>query len=360
MPIDPRATGLTGLLGLLGQPAAQQGFGQRLQQGFANNSNTLATIGAGLLAHRQNATRPMFGDPRDLMYAQAADQERMETQRKQEEEAKRQNQTVQWLRRKDPSLTEDDALAIIGEPAILSDWLKSDDPAEGVNFGLTPIWGKDADGRDAIGVLGDDGTFKPIDTGGFEPSPRGSWIDTGTSRQFVDNFGGAGGPAVPIDIAGREAEEARGKAVGEAEAALPAAMVSAEQTIAKIDSVIGHPGRETATGMSGTLDPRNYMAGTDATNFRVRLQQLSGESFLQARQLLKGGGQITDFESGKAEAAVARMNTAQSDEEFIVALKDFRDAVAQGVQKLQMTAGQQPTFQAPAPAVDLRQKYRLE
>jgi hypothetical protein len=68
------------------------------------------------------------------------------------------------------------------------------------------------------------------------------------------------------------------------------------------------------------------------------MDQISGGAFLQARQLLKGGGAITDFESQKAEQAFIRMNAAQKPEDYRKAMTDFLDAVRAGLPKLQTAA----------------------
>jgi hypothetical protein len=127
---------------------------------------------------------------------------------------------------------------------------------------------------------------------------------------------------------------------------LPKVQSEAQRTVALIDRALNHPGREAATGASSRFDPRNFLPGTDATNFRVMLEQLKGGTFLQAFQSLKGGGAITETEGRKAEQAIARLDQAQSDDEFIVALKDLRD-VAEGLprsiqQKLMATGQAQP------------------
>ena len=59
-----------------------------------------------------------------------------------------------------------------------------------------------------------------------------------------------------------------------------------------IDQALQHPGLETATGLQGRIDPRNYIPGTDSYNFNVRLDQLKGKTFLQAFEQLKGGGKL--------------------------------------------------------------------
>lgn len=77
--------------------------------------------------------------------------------------------------------------------------------------------------------------------------------------------------------------------------------------------------------------------GTAKADFQNRVKQLMGESFLAARQLLKGGGPITDYEGKKADEAMSRMSTALengSKEEFILAVQDFKAMVRQGAAKL--------------------------
>jgi hypothetical protein len=113
----------------------------------------------------------------------------------------------------------------------------------------------------------------------------------------------------------------------ERERALEAQRASAASQLGVIDQAIKHPGRETATGLSSTTDPRNFIPGTDATNFQVLLDQIGGAAFLQGFQSLKGGGAITEIEGKKAEQAIARLNRAQSDEEFKKSLEDLREVL---------------------------------
>jgi hypothetical protein len=113
-----------------------------------------------------------------------------------------------------------------------------------------------------------------------------------------------------------------------------AAVSSVKNQIGVIDKALGHKGRETATGLSSTLDPRNYIAGTDATDFKVVVDQIGGAAFLQAFESLKGGGQITEVEGKKATDAMARLNLAQSDKEFKTALTDLRKVMSDGLSRL--------------------------
>lgn len=112
-----------------------------------------------------------------------------------------------------------------------------------------------------------------------------------------------------------------------------AAVQTAADSIAVLDKAINHPGRETATGMSGVLWPSNYLPGTDAKDFRVVADQLQGKAFLQAFDSLKGGGQITEVEGKKATDAIARLNTTQSDGEYKVALEELREVIVKGYER---------------------------
>ncbi len=101
-----------------------------------------------------------------------------------------------------------------------------------------------------------------------------------------------------------------------------------------LQMAIDHPGREAATGASSRFDPRNYFPGTDATNFQVVLDQINGAAFLQAFETLRGGGQITEVEGTKATQAIARLNRAQSDAEFLKALKELQGIMGKGYARL--------------------------
>lgn len=113
-----------------------------------------------------------------------------------------------------------------------------------------------------------------------------------------------------------------------------ASISAAANQIAVIDKALKHPGRSTATGLSGALDPRNFVPGTDATDFRAVLDQIGGSAFLQAFEILKGGGAITEVEGKRATDAIARLSRAQSDEEFVTSLNDLRKVMTDGYKRL--------------------------
>lgn len=138
------------------------------------------------------------------------------------------------------------------------------------------------------------------------------------------------------------------EAAAQRRAALPQVIAKTDQTLALINQALNHPGLATATGASGMLDPRNYLPGTAARDFQVLLDQLKGQTFLEAFQSLKGGGAITQVEGQKAEQAIARLNTAQSDEAFRAALTELASVAQAAKQRAMQNAGgapQQPASQ---------------
>jgi hypothetical protein len=82
-----------------------------------------------------------------------------------------------------------------------------------------------------------------------------------------------------------------------------------------------------------------FQSGTEVSNFRVRLDQIKDKTFLQAFETLKGAGQITEKEGEKATSALNRMNTAQSEVEFIKAAREFEDNVQKGMEMARQRAG---------------------
>lgn len=152
----------------------------------------------------------------------------------------------------------------------------------------------------------------------------------------------------PHNVAARASAQAQGSAQGQARADLPATIGSAQEALSVIDQLIAHPGRTRITGLSGTLGITGLAGkGADA---KALLDQIKGKAFLQAFESLKGGGQITEIEGLKAEQAIARLNTAQTDEAFLAALYELKEVINNGLVRARMKAGvtgPQPGFTPP-------------
>lgn len=144
------------------------------------------------------------------------------------------------------------------------------------------------------------------------------------------------------------AAKAAGKAGGEAMVQAAGAKEDVDYATQLIDDLLNDPALNKVVGpLQGALP--NVSA--DAVRVQAKIDRLSGQAFIAARQMLKGGGQITDFESKRAEAAYSLlMNTRLSDEDYRAALMEFKDAVQAGYNRLmaQAEAGGASSPQAPA------------
>lgn len=138
-------------------------------------------------------------------------------------------------------------------------------------------------------------------------------------------------------VAGAKEEgKAAGKTTGEARAGIDYAKQSVDEIDSTINQLATHPGIKGITGVRGAIP---NIPGSEAADAEALREQLGGKVFLQARQALKGGGQITDYEGQKAEQAYARMQKAQSPEAFQKALQEYKGHVHRGFEILQKQAG---------------------
>jgi hypothetical protein len=148
----------------------------------------------------------------------------------------------------------------------------------------------------------------------------------------------------PEAIAMRSKMTEVGKADAKFEANAPQAIATAKVALTKIDELLASPGLSSAVGMGGieTLGIpgiAKFIPGTDAADFKARLDEVLGGAFMEAFNTLKGGGQITEKEGEKATAAITRMSTSQSEKEFIKAAKDFQEVIKSSIKKSEARLG---------------------
>ena len=125
-----------------------------------------------------------------------------------------------------------------------------------------------------------------------------------------------------------------GAAAGAAKIALPEAKLTLRQVKKDVSELESHPGFESTVGW--TYKPGfRFIEGSDEAGFMKRLEQVQGGAFLDAYQLLKGGGAITEIEGIKATQAKNRMSKATNETEFKQAGKDFVSALETGIKKLE-------------------------
>ena len=151
-----------------------------------------------------------------------------------------------------------------------------------------------------------------------------------------------------------------------AQQALPGVISNAQDAVNLIDQMVGkqevrdaktgkvvqaagapHPGFENAVGTTWKPGFR-FIPGTDAADFQSLFDQVKGAAFLEAFNVLKGAGAISEKEGEKATAARTRMSTAQSESEFVKAAREYQDVIRRGVEVMQKKAG--PAGAVPAAA----------
>lgn len=216
---------------------------------------------------------------------------------------------------------------------------KAANGGEGGGYGLSPVWGTDAEGNPALVQLGKNGQpIQPQLPEGFKIARDPIKMDAGTHFVLLDPQTRQQIGTIPKNVEGEAAANVVGKAQGEAQSQLGAAGANTALVSSQIDSLANDP---YLSSMVGPVNGRLPNLSGDAARVQGKMDQVQGGAFLQARQMLKGGGAITDYEGAKAEAAFARMGAAQSYDDYKAALGEFKDAVNQGYAKLQAQAGGQ-------------------
>lgn len=95
--------------------------------------------------------------------------------------------------------------------------------------------------------------------------------------------------------------------------------------------------------MLGPLSGRKPDLSGPANRVRAMLDQLSGTAFLAARQQLRSGGQITDYEGNRAEAALSRLgNVKMGSQAYRQAVKDFREILTGALERNKLLAEGKP------------------
>jgi len=299
-------------------PAAQPSIFSRFMSGINDNSDLLMGIGAGLLQGKGLGGGLQMGS----QFAAAAGKRNVTDDIKEFEYARSQ-----------------------GFKGTLQDWMQRKRAGAG-EYGLQAIWGTDKDGRPALIQLGKSGeAIQSRLPEGFSPAKDPIKVDMGTHWGFLDPQTRQLVTTQPKNIAGKEEEEARGKATGLAQVALPAAETTTSRALRMLDELEKHPGFSESVGFVlgrlPALTPK-------AADFRERVQQVDAMVFGDAVEVMRGLGALTDKEGPKVTAARARLNTAKSEEDYKTALKDVREIFTTGIENMRKKAGMAASPSSPA------------
>ena len=153
-------------------------------------------------------------------------------------------------------------------------------------------------------------------------------------------------------VARKEEAEKVGQDLGTIRANQPKAEEAADYLITKVDELVTHPGFKFSVGIAdaggiplpGAGTVAGMIPGTDTSNWSARFKEVQGRQFLQAIETLRGTGAISNQEGESAKAAIARMSTSQSEEEFKTAINDFKGIVQRGVDNNRTKLGQQQKY----------------
>lgn len=248
-------------------------------------------------------------------------------------------------------------------PGLTFEKFMSQKKAVSGEYGMTPIWGVGKDGKPAVIQLGKSGDAKQsILPEGFNlardpikvEGPTGTAILDPQTRQTIG--------FIPKDVAGAAKSKEIGEAEGQALVNLPTTIATAETALKTIKQLEDHPGKKAwgAFGMGAMLPD---IPGTDTRGFGALVDQVKGQNFMTAFQSLKGAGAITEQEGAKAEKAQARLDRAQSEKDFDVALQDLKEVVMAGMERARQKAGVKNNQAMPAAPTagrsvdDLLKKY---
>lgn len=136
----------------------------------------------------------------------------------------------------------------------------------------------------------------------------------------------------PSEASGYRVEVAPGsKLDSERKDSVDSVVAKAEISRGLIGEIMGDPALASITGMIQGRIPPLSQAGTD---LNVKIEQLKSRVFLEAFETLKGGGQITEREGAAAQAAMARLDRAQSTEEFVSALQELDGILQRGLSRV--------------------------
>jgi hypothetical protein len=206
----------------------------------------------------------------------------------------------------------------------------------------TPIYGVDSKtGKEGVGVIGKDGNFRLLDTGGFNVARGVQMNDTGTG--FVPTSKSTGqvvGPTLPIDNAGAAADKAEGTGIGQDRAlfdSMSSKMPGLEHVITELDKLAESAtytwgGQAVDAGMKQLgMDPRQ--AAVDRTRYIATVDN-------QVLPMLRDtfGAAFTVAEGETLRATLGDPNKSPKEKQAV--LKAFIEQKRRDVQAMAYRTGQ--------------------
>lgn len=313
-----------------------------------NGMNFLRDLLAGsLMAYGGGGMGPLI--------AQQEQKRRQQEELTQKTEAEqRRNMTADYFEAKDPELANAIRTGVIdGQTAFSVYQKRKGQDMEPEQFGLSPIYGTDPKtGKTVIGVMGNRGTFKPIDTGGIELSNGIEKVDLGTAYQLIDKRTGQVMGTIPKENyqaafetgAGSEAGKAYGGDVGLL-SSVESKMPGLEKVVADLE-VLADTATYTTIGQMG--DTARREAGLPATEAAVARAKYIAMVDNQVLPMLRDtfGAAFTVKEGETLRATLGDPNKSPAEKKAV--LRAFIDQKKRDVAALRARTG--GVGAAPAPA----------
>jgi hypothetical protein len=200
--------------------------------------------------------------------------------------------------------------------------------------------------------------------GGFQIS-QGAGVGSPSARgnlEYTVENGVIVARPIPGTPAAAEVQAQRGK--------LETMLLTGQDTLNTIESIVGRPaveGGATAQPADPALDSilgmvqgRAWPMTQAGEDLKVKVDQLAGTAFLQAFDILRGGGAISEIEGAKATDAIARLSRTQSPPAFKESLNELADIVRRGVAKTAGDLSALPQLETPTPEVPPRAVIRYD
>ena len=328
--------------GVLSGPPAKP---NRFREWLGDNRGFLLGLGAELLAHGIDTRNPVTGA--GIMAGANADERRQDRRADRDKEMRGQNATLRLLMQRGYSETE--AMDLIHSGLAI----KALSPGfrdGGTSYGKSPVYGTDEQGNPVLGTVGDDGSFKVLETPGFTPSTGVDKIDAGTHWILQDKRSGQMVGTIPKENYQEAFDTAQGRAEGESQgkavANIGKAQEQARNMLALVQDLKTDKDRKIGTGLTSL---GNVIPASPGFDYNQKIKQIQGQAFLQAFESLKGGGHITEIEGQKATEAIARLDPRQSEEAFLKALSDLEEVITSGLRRMESRVGASPMTMPQAP-----------
>jgi hypothetical protein len=233
-------------------------------------------------------------------------------------------------------------------PGLTFEKFMSQKKAVSGEYGMQPIWGTGPDGKPAVLQLGKSGDAKQsVLPQGFSLARDPIKVEGPTGTTIIDPQTRQQVAFIPKDVAGAAKSHEVGQSEGQALVNLPTTIATAETALKTIKQLEEHPGKKSwgAFGVGAMLPD---IPGTDTRGFAALVDQVKGQNFMTAFQSLKGAGAITEQEGAKAEKAQARLDRAQSEKDFNIALSDLKEVITAGMERARQKAGVKNNQSMPA------------